>query len=237
MKKMKCMMKNLFLALFQLDDDAYFDQMKAEIAAKERAKLQAELREKKDEKEAKATAREETKLSVTDIANSSGKLEDHNAVQKDVEEKKPDEQSSNKRRADNPPLEKEPTKKKSKESKKKKVLAMGGVSMFGGKDIFGGKNPFAARKQEESTEDEEDEEEEEELAQNNGKENGVCSNVIIGPSHNIAVQADAEEKPVSFDDIPTNIHVISSSNKHRVTLPSKRRPPARSRHSGGQIIF
>ena len=31
----------------------------------------------------------------------------------------------------------------------------------------------------------------------------------------------------SFDDLPTQSHVISSSNKHRAALPNKRRPPAR----------
>merc|ERR1712200_262014 len=43
----------------------------------------------------------------------------------------------------------------------------------------------------------------------------------------LAIQPDAQEKPVSFDDLPTQSHVISSSNKHRAALPNKRRPPAR----------
>merc|ERR1719474_802222 len=56
------------------------------------------------------------------------------------------------------------------------------------------------------------------------------------PSVNIAVQPDSEEKPVSFDDLPTNSHVISSSNKNRATLPSKRRPPGRiARPTNGQL--
>merc|ERR1712112_449744 len=56
------------------------------------------------------------------------------------------------------------------------------------------------------------------------------------PSVNIAVQPDSEEKPVSFDDLPTNSHVISSSNKNRATLPSKRRPPGRiARPTNGHL--
>ena len=48
----------------------------------------------------------------------------------------------------------------------------------------------------------------------------------------IAIQPDAEEKPVSFDDMPSQNHVIVSSNKNRAAPPRKRRPPAR--HKNGE---
>merc|ERR1711983_33538 len=53
------------------------------------------------------------------------------------------------------------------------------------------------------------------------------------PSFNLAVQADSEEQPVSFDDLPSSTHVILTSNKHRAKLPSRRRPTARGVHSNG----
>ena len=161
-----------------------------------------------------------------------GDVSTANCTELETDPSQPEDHVSNKRRAENPLVEKEPTKKKSKESKKNKIIAMGGVSLFGGKDLFGGKNPFANRKQEESSEEEEDENETEIVNPENG-----LQPVMSTPNYNIAIQADAEEKPVSFEDIPTNSHVISSSAKHRVTLPSKRRPPARHRVQTGICIF
>merc|ERR1712110_517103 len=44
---------------------------------------------------------------------------------------------------------------------------------------------------------------------------------------NLAVQADSEEQPVSFDDLPSSTHVILNTNKHRAKIPSRRRPTGR----------
>merc|ERR1719205_185344 len=105
--------------------------------------------------------------------------------------------------------------------------------MFGGKDLFGGKNPFALRKQEQSSEEDEAEEASED-------EREIASSTSNGgqglmqpppppqmPSFNLAVQADSEEQPVSFDDLPSSTHVILSTNKHRAKIPSRRRPTGR----------
>merc|ERR1712013_501429 len=125
---------------------------------------------------------------------------------------------------------------------KKKALAAGGVSIFGGKDLFGGKNPFASRKQEISSDEDEELEEEVDQSnmssttQSNGDQKLPPPPPPPMPSINIALQPDFDEKPVSFDDLPTNSHVISSSNKNRATLPSKRRPPGRAgRQSNGHV--
>merc|ERR1711892_846908 len=179
------------------------------------------------------------------IAEEKAKLDAE--VKKDMEEssqiKLDEESAKNKRRADESLPEKEPSKKKTKDSKKKKALAAGGVSIFGGKDLFGGKNPFANRKQELSS-DEDDELELEEDPPTASTINPINGNHSMlpppppppMPSINIAVQPDADEQPVSFDDLPTNSHVISSSNKNRATLPSKRRPPGRAaRPSNGHV--
>merc|ERR1712012_625345 len=149
---------------------------------------------------------------------------------KDEEE----ETNKNKRRAEEalPAPEKEPTKKKTKDNKKKKAIAVGGVSLFGGKDLFGGKNPFASRKQEQSSEEEE--EEDDNVSEEDTKPSSSTSNGVGPPpppplpSFNIAVQADSEEQPVSFEDTPSSTHIILSSNKHRAKLPSRRRPTTRA---------
>merc|ERR1712012_1279544 len=124
------------------------------------------------------------------------------------------------------------TKKKTKDNKKKKAIAVGGVSLFGGKDLFGGKNPFASRKQEQSSEEEE--EEDDNVSEEDTKPSSSTSNGVGPPpppplpSFNIAVQADSEEQPVSFEDTPSSTHIILSSNKHRAKLPSRRRPTTRA---------
>merc|ERR1711990_1343490 len=52
-------------------------------------------------------------------------------------------------------------------------------------------------------------------------------------SVNIAVQPDADEKPVSFDDLPSDCHLMGSTTKSRVSnLPSRRRPTGKGRGSG-----
>merc|ERR1719510_1324459 len=150
-----------------------------------------------------------------------------------------EEANKNKRRAEEAVPEKEPSKKKTKDNKKKKAAAVGGVSMFGGKDLFGGKNPFASRKQEVSSEEEE---EEEEVAASEETKTSPSNGLpppppAALPSFNIAVQADSEEQPVSFDDLPTSAHLISSTNKHRAKIPTRRRPTgSRGKHSNGQQV-
>merc|ERR1711879_990278 len=175
----------------KIDDDEYFEKMKDDI--------------KQSEMKNTVALKDDT---VVLEEPSHTKVEDNDA-------------NKNKRRADEAVPEKEPSKKKTKDNKKKKVLAAGGVSMFGGKDLFGGMNPFASRKQEQSSE------EEDELASDEEKPS-TTSNGDHGsggmlppppppqmPSFNIAVQADSEEQPVSFDDLPSSTHFILSSNKHR----------------------
>merc|ERR1712123_378202 len=201
--------EELLKMMDRLDDDEYFEKLKSDVIAEEKAKLDAEV--KKD-------------------------MEESSQIKLD------EESAKNKRRADDSLPEKEPSKKKTKDSKKKKALAAGGVSIFGGKDLFGGKNPFASRKQEiSSDEDDELELDDDNAATPLNPTNGNGSMLPPPPpppmpSFSIAVQADAEEKPVSFDELPTNSHVISSSNKNRATLPSKRRPPGRAaRPSNGHV--
>merc|ERR1711892_338122 len=202
--------EELLKMMDRLDDDEYFEKLKSDVIAEEKAKLEAEVKKDIEEKEASNI-------------------------------KADDDTSKNKRRADHSVPEKEPSKKKTKDSKKKKALAAGGVSIFGGKDLFGGKNPFASRKQEISS-DEDDELELDDdnaatpLNPTNGNGSMLPPPPPPMPSFSIAVQADAEEKPVSFDELPTNSHVISSSNKNRATLPSKRRPPGRGvRPTNGHV--
>merc|ERR1711892_1136909 len=185
----------------------YFEKLKNEAIAEEKAKQEEEAR-LASEKAVEEAKQEATALASTITAD--------------------EEFASNKRRAETTEAEKEPEKKKTKENKrKKKVLAAGGISMFGGKDLFGGKNPFAARKQESSSE----ESEEEELPEDPEPAKPVQSIHVPAPppppmfSRNLTVTPNAEEKPVSFDDMPTNSHLISSSNKNRVTLPNRRRLP------------
>merc|ERR1719348_1097832 len=161
------------------------------------------------------------------------KVADNLPTEVNVEE----DSNKNKRRADDTQPEKEPSKKKPKDNKKKKALAVGGVSMFGGKDLFGGKNPFAARKKEESSEEEEEVVSEEESKPSNPS-NGESIHMTPPipppiPSFNIAVQADVDEQPVSFDDLPSSTHVILSSNKHRAKLPSRRRPTGKPPQANG----
>merc|ERR1712106_944760 len=151
--------EELLKMMDRLDDDEYFEKLKSDVIAEEKAKLDAEV--KKD-------------------------MEESSQIKLD------EESAKNKRRADESLPEKEPSKKKTKDSKKKKALAAGGVSIFGGKHLFGGKNPFANRKQELSS----DEDDELELEEHPPM-----------PSINIAVQPDADEQPVSFDDLRTNSHV------------------------------
>merc|ERR1712198_781914 len=111
--------------------------------------------------------------------------------------------------------------------------------MFGGKDLFGGKNPFAGRKQELSS-DEEEEVEELETDSPTPSHNGGGQSAPPPPpppppmsSVNIAVQPDADEKPVSFDDLPSDCHLMGSTTKSRVSnLPSRRRPTGKGRGSG-----
>merc|ERR1712025_321944 len=203
--------EELLKMMDRLDDDEYFEKLKSDVIAEEKAKLEAEIKKDMEQEASKVTVEEES--------------------------------AKNKRRADESLPEKEPSKKKTKDSKKKKALAAGGVSIFGGKDLFGGKNPFASRKQEISSDEDEELEEE-------GNKSNLSSNAQSNgdhklhlppppppmPSINIALQPDSDEKPVSFDDLPTNSHVISSSNKNRATLPSKRRPPGRvARQSNGHV--
>merc|ERR1712130_937191 len=144
----------------------------------------------------------------------------------------------NKRRAEEDLPEKEPSEKKPKTNRKKKAVAAGGVNMFGGKDLFGGKNPFAGRKQELSS-DEEEEVEELETDSPTPSHNGGGQSAPPPPppppmsSINIAVQPDADEKPVSFDDLPSDCHLMGSTTKSRVSnLPSRRRPTGKGRGSG-----
>lgn len=101
--------------------------------------------------------------------------------------------------------------------------------------MFGGKNPFASRKQEISSDEEEELEEDVDQSNVSSTTPSNGEHKLLPPpppppmpSINIALQPDCDEKPVSFDDLPTNSHVISSSNKNRATLPSKRRPPGRA---------
>ena len=191
----------------KLDDDEYFDKLKKDVKKTELEKLQTS--------QVRSVVVEDSKLD-----------EDTN---------------KNKRRADEEVPEKEPSKKKTKDNKKKKAVAVGGVSMFGGKDLFGGKNPFASRKQEVSSEEEEEEGEEMESEDPRQSDN-VSSNghppppppPPTLPSFNIAVQADSEEQPVSFDDLPSSGHLISSTNKHRAKVPTRRRPTGKiGRQSNG----
>ena len=190
----------------KLDDDAYFEGLKKEVKQKEAEAL---------------TNSNTVAAAVTPAATATGSST--------AQEHKPEDGLSNKRRAEAAATVKEPSLKKSKESRRKKVLAAGGVSMFGGKDLFGGRNPFASRKQE-STSDEEEEEDEEE--QTTVIENTLPSTVnnnggLAMQHHSIAIQPDAEERPVSFEEGPQQSHLIASSTKHRAALPSRRRPPAR----------
>ena len=218
---------------FQLDDDDYFNTLKSDIAAKEREKLRTEIKSKEKTRDDLLLFKELAAKANAPIADLSA-MSDKNFTELETDPSQVEDHTSNKRRAENTLVEKEPTKKKSKESKKKKIIAMGGVSMFGGKDLFGGKNPFANRKQEESSEEDEGEDDEVE-PEANKPENGIKGEVTSS-NYNIAIQPDAEEKPVSFEDLPSNSHVISSSAKHRVTLPSKRRPPARHKIQTGNRI-
>merc|ERR1712106_1252468 len=173
-------MGELLKMMDRLDDDEYFEKLKSDVIAEEKAKLEAEVKKDIEEKEASNI-------------------------------KADDDTSKNKRRADHSVPEKEPSKKKTKDPKKKKALAAGGVSIFGGKDLFGGKNPFASRKQEISS-DEDDELELEEDPPTASTINPINGNHSMlpppppppMPSINIAVQPDADEQPVSFDDLPTN---------------------------------
>merc|ERR1712083_34900 len=169
------------------------------------------------------------------IVDTKRKMEEEAQRNKDKlsEDSKTDD-TSNKRRADEMVEEKEPSKKRTKEGKgKKKALAVGGVSMFGGTDIFGGKNPFASRKQEESSEEDDDKASMEESTNNEiASSTNQTVPLLPHPPHSllarsIAIQQDAQERPVSFDDKPSNDHGVTSANKNRVTLPNKRRPPAR----------
>merc|ERR1712083_1067987 len=55
-------------------------------------------------------------------------------------------------------------------------------------------------------------------------------------SVNIAVQPDADEKPVSFDDLPSDCHLMGSTTKSRVSnLPSRRRPTGKGRGPGDPV--
>merc|ERR1719431_198012 len=215
--------EELLKMMDRLDDDEYFERLRNEAIAEEKAEKMEEERISRET----ADKDKNENISITKI---------NTVVQEKSPEKLEEDVSTNKRRADQTVIDKEPSKKKTKEVlKKKKALAAGGVSIFGGKDLFGGKNPFASRKQESSS----DESEPEELPDDNSSANKPLStNGIVRipppppppaflPLGNIAIAPDAEEKPVSFDDLPSNIHVISSTNKNRVTLPSKRRLPGK----------
>merc|ERR1712107_509509 len=55
-------------------------------------------------------------------------------------------------------------------------------------------------------------------------------------SVNIAVQSDADEKPVSFDDLPSDCHLMGSTTKSRVSnLPSRRRPTGKGRNASDPV--
>jgi len=45
------------------------------------------------------------------------------------------------------------------------------------------------------------------------------------------------EKAISFDDDPTNDHVITNANKNRVKIPSNRRPPSKESKSANSDVF
>jgi len=237
----------------RLDDDEYFEKLRSDVIAAEemkakevaeksrkeameaqeaaeRSKREAELLVKKQLEE---KAKKESEEQARKEAEEKAKKESEAAVVKTEESKMDEDAISNKRRAEETLPEKEPSEKKPKTIKKKKAIAAGGVNMFGGKDLFGGKNPFAGRKQEISS-DEEEEVEDLETDSPGPAQNGSETSYYAPPppppmpSINIAVQADSEEKPVSFDDLPSDSHVISSTTKSRVsTLPSRRRPTAR----------
>ena len=222
----------------RLDDDEYFEKLRNDVLAAEEVKarevaeksrqevMEAEEAKEKAKKEAEAKAKIETETKAkTKVEN--------------VEEPKMEEDaSSNKRRAEETLPEKEPSEKKPKtKTKTKKALAAGGVNMFGGKDLFGGKNPFAGRKQEISSDEEEEVEELETdtPSSHSHSHNGTSAPPPPPPPPNIAIQPDADEKPVSFDDLPSDSHVIPldslSLTKGRVSnLPSRRRPTGRGAH-------
>jgi len=65
-------------------------------------------------------------------------------------------------------------------------------------------------------------EETNQIENNTNSSNGHPPSPPALPSFNIAVQADSEEQPVSFDDLPTSAHLISSTNKHRAKIPEKK---------------
>merc|ERR1711915_508682 len=53
-------------------------------------------------------------------------------------------------------------------------------------------------------------------------------------SFKVEVQPNSEEQPVSFDDQPSSSHLISSTNKHRARLPTRRRPTGKAgKHPNG----
>merc|ERR1712013_552761 len=166
---------------------------------------------------------------------------DEKAKKEGDETKMEEDLLCNKRRAEETLPEKEPSEKKPKTNRKKKALAAGGVNMFGGKDLFGGKNPFAGRKQELSSDEEEEVEELETDSPTPSSHNGGQAAPPPPPpppvsSVNIAVQPDADEKPVSFDDLPSDCHLMGSTTKSRVSnLPSRRRPTGKGRNASDPV--
>merc|ERR1711962_408707 len=235
----------------RLDDDEYFEKLRSDVIAAEEMKakevaeksrkeaMEAQEAAERSKREAELLARKQLEEKAKKEAEEKAKKESEAAVVKTEESKMDEDAISNKRRAEETLPEKEPSEKKPKTIKKKKAIAAGGVNMFGGKDLFGGKNPFAGRKQEISS-DEEEEVEDLETDSPGPAQNGSGSSSSAPPppplpSINIAVQADSEEKPVSFDDLPSDSHVISSTTKSRVsTLPSRRRPTARGAGKGAE---
>merc|ERR1719495_392468 len=113
--------------------------------------------------------------------------------------------------------------------------------MFGRKGLVVGKNAFAGRQQELSSDEEEEVEELETDSPTPSSHNGGQTAPPPPPpppvsSVNIAVQPDADEKPVSFDDLPSDCHLMGSTTKSRVSnLPSRRRPTGKGRGSGDPV--
>merc|ERR1719495_1994912 len=113
--------------------------------------------------------------------------------------------------------------------------------MFGRKGLVVGKNAFAGRQQELSSDEEEEVEELETDSPTPSSHNGGQAAPPPPPpppvsSVNIAVQPDADEKPVSFDDLPSDCHLMGSTTKSRVSnLPSRRRPTGKGRNASDPV--
>lgn len=129
-----------------------------------------------------------------------------------------------------PPPDKE-DKKKSPAVKKKKPKGppKGGVSLFGGVDLFGGvKNPFKHRKKQEDSSESEQEVEEEAEKKRMPPPPAAATSALF------TVQADAEERPVSFEESASQAHVIKAVTRTRAQAPKRRKPTKRKHLEGDQ---